>query len=443
MGSVRIRGGHCVVPNGIEQVDLILEDGKIAAIDPAAHSSVDSEVDATGLHVMPGVIDPHVHFREPGLTHKEDLTRASMACAKGGVTTFFEMPNTSPAAVTRELVAQKYELASRSSIVNYGFYIAATADNLEELQAATDIPGIKVFIGSSTGDLLVDQDEDLERIFAETTLPICAHCEHEATVQANAAKLGGGSRIEHHSEIRNTEAAILETTRATALARKHKHRFHVLHVSTEEEVPIIADHAGVITGEACVHHLLFNTDDYERLGTRIQMNPAVKSKADNDGLWNALRDGRLQMVTTDHAPHTLEEKSQGYPKSPSGLPSIENSLALLLNSVASGRCTLEQVVHWMCEAPARVWDIVNKGQLREGWDGDIVLVDLEREHVVTDAEQITKCGWSPWAGETLRGQVLRTYVGGREVYRDGMVDPVARGRAATFDHVRGGYWATH
>lgn len=442
MSTIRIQGGSCVLPTGTERVDLLIQDGRIGAVDPAAHTHADEIVDARGLHVIPGVIDPHVHFREPGLTHKEDLTRASLACAKGGVTTFFEMPNTSPAAITRELVEQKYEIASRASVVNYGFYIAATADNLSELKAATDIPGIKIFIGSSTGDLLLDQDEDLERIFAETTLPICAHCEHEETVRANASRLNGGSRVEHHSEIRNVEAAVIETARSTELARKHKHRFHVLHVSTRDEIPIIADHQNVITGEACVHHLLFHTGDYERLGTRIQMNPAVKSQADCSGLWDALRTGELQMVTTDHAPHTLFEKSQSYPTSPSGLPSIENSLALMLNAVSTQRCSLEQVVHWMCEAPARVWDIVDKGQLREGWDADVVLVDLEREHTVLDENQVSKCGWSPWHGDTLRGQVIRTYVGGRLVYHSGMIDPLARGKAARFDHARGGYWAT-
>jgi dihydroorotase len=421
---------------------VLVEGGRIASVDAPATATADEVVDATGLHLMPGVIDPHVHFREPGLTHKEDLARASMACAKGGVTTFFEMPNTVPAAVTRAGVAAKYELASRSSVVNYGFYIAATPNNLEELAGAEGVPGIKIFIGSSTGDLLVDQTEDLERIFAGTTLPVCAHCEDEALVRANEARLNGGSRVEDHSLIRDEAAAVSETTRSTTLAKAHGKRFHVLHVSTVAEVPILADHQNLITGEACVHHLVFNTDDYAKLGTRVQMNPALKTKVDNDGLWAALRDGGLQMVTTDHAPHTLEEKALGYPKSPSGMPSIENSLAVMLDSVYAGRCTLEQVVQWMCEAPARVWDIVDKGYIREGYDADLVLIDLNREHVVRDEDQVTKCRWSPWHGRTLRGQAVRTWVGGRTVYRDGMIDPTVRGTAATFDHARGGFWAT-
>jgi dihydroorotase len=326
--------------------------------------------------------------------------------------------------------------------VNYGFYIGATADNLDELRKAHRTPGIKIFIGSSTGDLLVDEQDALERIFAETTLPITAHCEDESTVRANAARLAGTSDVADHSRIRDHSAALIATRRALDLAYRHNHRFHVLHVSTAAETDLTADHRGLITGEACPHHLFFNIDDYARLGTLAQMNPSLKTRADNDELWNALLDGRLQVVATDHAPHTLEEKRRPYPASPSGVPAVENSLALLLEQVNRGRCTLGHVVHWMCDAPARVWDIVGKGRIAVGYDADLVLVDMGRMEEIRNERQITKCGWSPWHGERLTGWPVRTWVMGYEVYRDGTFFEERRGQEAQFDHGRGGYWNT-
>jgi dihydroorotase len=388
------------------------------------------------------VIDDQVHFREPGLTHKEDLATASRACAKGGVTTFLEMPNTVPPAITQARLEDKLALAAQKSIVNYGFYIGATPDNVDELKRAHRTPGIKIFIGSSTGDLLVDQQAALEEIFAETTLPITAHCEDEATVRANAARLAGTHDVADHSRIRDHEAALIATKRAIDLAFRYRHRFHVLHVSTGDEAALLGDHAGLITAEACPHHLLLNTGDYARLGTLAQMNPSLKTADDNRRLWQALAEGRIQVIATDHAPHTLEEKARPYPQSPSGMPNVENSLALMLNEVHRGRCTLEQVVHWMCDAPARVWDIVGKGRIAAGYDADLVLVDLRRTRTVRNDEQLTKSGWSAWDGVELTGWPVRTWVRGREAFRDGRIDDSVRGEAAVFDHARGGYWAT-
>ena len=413
-----IKNANVVLPGGIEPVSVVIEGSRIADIDPAAQLRVDEVIDAAGLHLLPGVIDDQVHFREPGLTHKEDLATASRACAKGGVTTFLEMPNTVPAATTQARLEEKLALAAARSLVNYGFYIGATADNVAELKQAHRTPGIKIFIGSSTGDLLVDEQDALERIFAETTLPITAHCEDETTVRATwrnsaplpVARRAGGGGVADHSRIRDHQAALIATRRAIDLAHRHRHRFHVLHVSTGAETELLADHRGLITGEACPHHLLFNVDDYARLGTLVQMNPSLKTRDDSEQLWRALADGRLQVIATDHAPHTLEEKQRPYPASPSGLPAVENSLALMLNEVHRGRCTLEQVVHWMCDAPARVWDIVGKGRIAVGYDADLVLVDLERTHEVRNEEQITKCGWSPWHGERLTGWPVRTWV---------------------------------
>lgn len=437
-----IKNAQVVLPNEVAPVSVLVEAGRIADIDAAIQTSVDETVNAAGLHLLPGVVDDQVHFREPGLTHKEDLHTASRACAKGGVTTFLEMPNTSPPAITQAGLDEKLAIAAEKSLVNYGFYIGATPDNIDDLKTATNTPGIKIFIGSSTGTLLVDDQEALERIFAETTLPITAHCEDESTVRANAERLAGTSNVADHSKIRDHRAALIATTRALDLAFRHQHRFHVLHVSTGAEAEFLKNHGNLITAEACVHHLLFNIDDYARLGSLIQANPSIKTAADNERLWQALDQGEIQVIATDHAPHTLEEKQQPYPQSPSGIPSIENSLALMLDQVNRGRCSLQQVVHWMCDAPARVWDIVDKGRIAVGYDADLVLVDMARTQEITNEYQLTKCGWSPWHGQTLTGWPVRTWVCGHEVFRDGQLNESQPGQAARFDHARGGYWAT-
>ena len=437
-----IRNATVVLPDGVERFSVVIDGQRIADIDAAPQLAVDEEIDASGLYLLPGVIDDQVHFREPGLTHKEDLSTASRACAKGGVTTFLEMPNTLPAATTQARLEEKLALAARRSLVNYGFYIGATTGNLQELRQARRTPGIKIFMGSSTGDLLVDEQDALERIFAETTLPITAHCEDETTVRANAARFVSTRDVADHSRIRDHQAALVATRRAIDLAHRHRHRFHVLHVSTGAETELLADHRNLLTGEACPHHLLFNVDDYARLGTLVQMNPSLKTADDNRQLWQALAEGRLQVIATDHAPHTLEEKRRPYPDSPSGVPAVENSLALVLNEVHRGRVTLEQVVHWMCDAPARVWDIVGKGRIAVGYDADLVLVDLERATEVRNDQQLTKCGWSPWHGQRLVGWPVRTWVMGHEVYHDGQFNTERMGQEVRFDHARGGYWAT-
>ena len=443
MNRTLFRNAKVVFPDQVKTASVLIDQSRIIDVDAGHHTSADQVIECDGLHLLPGVIDDQVHFREPGLTHKEDLAHASHACAAGGVTSFLEMPNTKPPAVTVDLVRDKERMGAKSSLVNYGFYIGATPDNVEELARATDVPGIKIFIGSSTGNLLVDQQEALERIFAETTLPICAHCEDEETVRQNAKRYEGSNDIRNHSRIRDVEAAIIATRRATDLAKRHQHRFHVLHVSTAAEIPILQEHSPYVTSEVCIHHVWFNTEDYDRLGSRVQMNPSIKSADDNRGLWDALLDGTIQVIATDHAPHTLEEKSLPYPQSPSGLPAVENSLALMLHRVSQGRCTLNQVVGWMCDAPARVWGIVGKGRIAEGYDSDLVLVDLERTKTIRDEEQQTKSRWSPWHGETLTGWAVQTWVGGRRVWdiNDGF-DESIRGEKLRFDHSRGGYWNT-
>lgn len=437
-----ISGATCVLPSGQARVDVLIEEGKILGIDPPQGAHVDETIQADDLVLIPGVVDDQVHFRDPGLTHKEDLYTATRACAKGGVTSFLEMPNTKPATISQERLVEKLALASGKCLVNYGFYIGATPQNVNELKHATRTPGIKIFIGSSTGDLLVDSQQALEQIFAETTLPICAHCEDEATVNANRQRLNGGSSYEDHSRIRDEAAAVIATKRTLDLALRHKHRFHLLHVSTAAETEFLRNHQGLITAEVCPHHLYFNVDDYERLGSLVQMNPSIKTSEDNEGLWRALKDGRIQVIATDHAPHTLEEKQQPYPNSPSGLPAVENSLALMLDSVNAGICSLESVVNWMCDAPARTWDLIDKGRIAEGYDADLVLINLHKKQTVRNETQETKCRWSPWKGVTLQGWAVRTLVGGKTVFLDGKFDDSVRGTEIQFDHARGGYWAT-
>lgn len=444
MSRTLIRGATVVSSKGQQQQDVLIEGGKILDLDPAA-TTADEVIDAEGLHLLPGVIDDQVHFRQPGLEHKEDFHHATRACAAGGVTSFLEMPNTVPNTTTVELLDAKLQLASQHCLVNYGFFIGATPENVDQLKAAKRTPGIKIFIGSSTGNLLVDQQSALEQIFAETTLPLTAHCEDESTVRANAEKYAGVSDYAVHSKIRDHQAALIATRRALDLAKRHNHRFHVLHVSTGAEVAELKDHQNLITAEVCPHHLFFNVDDYARLGSLVQMNPSIKNAEDNAQLWQALLDGHIQVIATDHAPHQLEEKQQPYPKSPSGLPAVENSLALLLNQVNLGRCTLSQVVQWMCEAPALVWDMVDKGFLQPGMDADLVLVDMERSKTVQNARQQTKCGWSPWDGETLKGWPVMTWVGGKLAYshREPEQEPwfgKLLGKEIQFDHDRGGYW---
>lgn len=433
-----IRGATCALPDGLRQVDVLIQGQKILAIAPPRTAQADEVIDATGLHLLPGVIDDQVHFRDPGLEHKEDLRTGSRACAKGGVTTFLEMPNTRPTTTSRQALAEKLERAAQKCCVNYGFYVGASFDaatghtNVEELKTATRTPGIKIFIGSSTGDLLVDSQAALEQIFAETTLPICAHCEDEATVRENSRRLDGGKHVRDHSQIRDVQAALIATKRAVDLATRHRHQFHVLHVSTAAEAEFLRDRPAWVSAEACPHHLFFTIDDYERLGTLVQMNPSVKSASDAAALWDALRDGRIEVIATDHAPHTLEEKQAAYPKSPSGVPAVENSLALMLDAASRGRCSLQQVVSWMCDAPARIWHLKNKGRIAEEFDADLVLVDLQKRARILNESQLTKSRWSPWHGQELTGWPVRTFVMGRTVFSENHVDDAVLGAEVEF-----------
>jgi len=442
MTKTLIRNARIVFPGRVAESNILIDQGKIVSTDAPALASADQIIDASGLVLFPGLIDDQVHFREPGLTHKEDLRTASQACAAGGVTSFLEMPNTKPSAINQTLIEEKYALAASKANVNHGFYIGASTSNIEDLKSAQGVPGIKIFIGSSTGDLLVDDQESLERIFAETTLPICAHCEDEKTVNENLSRLPANRTVADHSKVRDHRAAFISTKRALDLAYRHHHRFHVLHLSTAPELELVKDHRNLITCELCPHHWYFSIDDYARLGTLIQMNPSIKTKQDTEELWKALVNGVIQVVATDHAPHTLEEKQQPYPASPSGLPAVENYFSLLLDRASRGECTWEQIASWTSDAPARVWGIVGKGRIEVGYDADLVLVDPNREKMIRNEEQFTKVKWSPWHGVTLRGWPVKTFVGGELVFDQGRIVNTSCGRRLTFDHGRGGYWNT-
>lgn len=442
MTKTLIRGATVIFPRANAVANVLLEHGKIVSVDAPSTTSADEIIDANGLLLFPGLIDDQVHFREPGLTHKEDLQTASQACAAGGVTSFLEMPNTKPSATTQALIEDKYALASQKSIVNHGFYIGASTSNLADLKAATGVPGIKIFIGSSTGDLLVDDQEALEKIFAETSLPICAHCEDEKTVNENMKRLPENRTVADHSKVRDHKAAFIATKRALDLAFRHNHRFHVLHLSTAPELELVKNHNNLITCELCPHHWYFSIDDYERLGTLIQMNPSIKTKADTEALWQALVDGTIQVVATDHAPHTLAEKQQPYPASPSGLPAVENYFSLLLDRASRSECTWSQIASWTSDAPARVWGIVGKGRIEVGYDADLVLVDPNLKKTIRNEEQFTKTKWSPWNGVTLTGWPVRTILGGKTVFENGKIVSTEPGKRLVFDHARGGYWNT-
>ncbi|MFL6654897.1 MAG: dihydroorotase, partial [Sulfurifustis sp.] len=406
--------------------------GLIARIDGRIDVAADETIDAAGLLLLPGVIDPQVHFREPGKEYKEDLASGSHAAAKGGVTSFLEMPNTDPPTTSQAALDDKLARAAQKCVVNYGFFIGATPNNLDVVNRAHPACGIKVFMGSSTGSLLVDRDEDLERLFANGTRLIAVHAEDEARIRARAAQLAGSDPAVH-SEIRDNECARLATAKALALSKKYRRRLHILHLSTREEVELLRhDKPSWVTAEVIPNHLLLNTADYAALGTLVQMNPPIRTPADNDALWRGLHDGVIDFIATDHAPHTLDEKRAGYPHSPSGMPGVETSLPLMLTEMRAGRCTLAEIQKWMSRGPAEAYGMVNKGRLQLGYDADLTLVDIDRYRPVRNDEMLTRVRWSPFAGRELTGWPQYTIVNGVIVYERGRIRPNVRGRALQF-----------
>ena len=458
-----IRGGTIVNEGVAIKADVIIDGEEIAAIEkpspqPAPHSSQDisQEIDATGCYILPGIIDTHVHFREPGLTEKADIDSESRAAAAGGVTSYLEMPNTVPQTTTLEALADKYSRAAKSSHVNYAFFFGATNDNSHLFRQLNPhrVPGIKLFMGSSTGNMLVDRDEALERVFATAAsigLPVMAHCEDTAIIERNMqmvkAGYGDDPAVTLHPLIRSEEACLLSTQKAIGLARKHHTRLHVAHVSTAEELELFgADGAGVkakpqtpknphlpqLSAEVTVGHLYFSSQDYPRLGTRIKVNPSIKSPVDQFVLRQGLTDGRVTTIATDHAPHLLTQKEGGCARAASGMPMVQFSLVTMLELVDKGVITIERMVELMAHNPARLFEIRQRGFLRPGYKADLAIVRPNTPWTLTTESIESKCGWSPLEGHTFNWQVQRTLCNGHTVYSGGGTDHNYVGQALEF-----------
>lgn len=423
-GGLLIQNSMMVLPNGIVQGDLRVVDGIITTIAPnGVIDPVFGEIviDGNGLHLLPGAIDPHVHFRDPGHPEKEDLESGSRAAASGGITSFLDMPNTLPNAINRTALKEKLSLASKKAVTHHGFFIGATANNTADLQSVEGMEGvcgIKIFMGSSTGDLLVHEQRHLEDIFANTGGVIATHAEDEGRLQSRIPQFSHRKDIAAHAECRDVECALIATKRASTLAKDHNHRLHIVHLTSGAEADWLSLNKGdLITTEVCTQHLTFDQDDVEDLGVRALMNPPIRYTEDRDALWKRLKDGTIDCVVTDHAPHTLEAKSVGYPQAPAGMPGVETSLPVMLTHAMDGKCSVGDVVNWMCVGPARVYGMRNKGSLIEGYDGDLTLVDLETRRVINDSDTWTKVGWTPYAGRELTGWPVYTIVDGVVVHR--------------------------
>ena len=440
-----VKGGTLVNEGRTFNGSLVIENEKITRIIEGNHTpeaSYDEVIDASGCFVLPGVIDDHVHFREPGLTEKADIDTESRAAAAGGVTTYFDMPNTVPQTTTLEALDEKFALAATKSHVNYSFFFGATNDNVS-LFPQLDIhriPGIKLFMGSSTGNMLVDRKEALERIFSTAPLPIMTHCEDTEIINRNMAeakqKYGDDPNVNHHPEIRSEEACYESTRLAVELATKHHSRLHIAHLTTARELSFLTPHSSLltprITGEATVSHLYFCDRDYQALGTRIKCNPAVKTERDREALREALNDGRIAVIGTDHAPHLLSQKEGGCARAASGMPMIQFSLVTMLELVDQGVLSLERLVELMCHNPSRLFEVRQRGFLREGYQADIVLVRPNTGWTVTKELIQSRCGWSPMEGHMYLWRVERTLCNGHTVYEQGRVDTDYIGQPVEF-----------
>ena len=423
-GNLLVQNAMMVLPDGIVEGDLRIANGRIKTIAPQGGlvpQTGEQVIDGAGLHLLPGAIDPHVHFRDPGNPEKEDLESGSRAAVAGGITGFLDMPNTVPNATNRVQLEAKIAVAGQKAVNHHGFFIGATNDNVADMQSVEGMDGvcgIKIFMGSSTGDLLVHEQKHLENIFANTGGIIATHAEDEDRLQSRIAQYKGRTDIAAHAECRDVECALIATKRASALAKDHDHRLHIVHLTSGAEADWLASNKGdLITTEVCTQHLTFDQDDVEELGVRALMNPPIRYTEDKNSLWKRLKDGTIDCVVTDHAPHTLEAKSVGYPNAPAGMPGVETSLPLMLTHAMNGKCSVSDVVKWMCAGPARVYGMQNKGSLIEGYDGDLTLVDLETRRTITDADVWTRVGWTPYAGMELTGLPMWTIVDGIPVHK--------------------------
>lgn len=441
--SYLIRNARIVNEGRITEGDVRIRNGRIDAIGTLTASIQDRVIDARGHYLLPGAIDDQVHFREPGLTHKGDLHTESVAAVAGGITSYMEMPNTQPPALTRDLLEDKYRRAHEVSLANYSFYMGTSNDNLEDVLRTDNrtVCGVKIFMGSSTGNLLVDEPNTLEAIFARSESLIATHCEDEATIRANleAARIRYGEQvpIREHAHIRSETACYLSSSFATGLAKKHGTRLHVLHISTAKELELFSNELPrtqkKITAEACLHHLWFSETDYDRLGTRIKWNPSIKRAEDRDAILKAVLDGRIDVVATDHAPHTVEEKMRDYFQAPSGGPLVQHLLPALFEFVKRGTMRVEDVVDRTSHAVADLFRIVDRGYIREGYWADLVLVDPDQAWTVRKENILYKCGWSPFEGERFSSRVTHTWVNGHLAYEQGRFDETRKGQRLNFD----------
>ncbi|QXP72965.1 dihydroorotase [Tenacibaculum sp. AHE15PA] len=443
MKSYLIKNANIVNENKVFKGDVLIEGNYIKEISVEISTTSNVEViDATGKYLIPGMIDDQVHFREPGLTHKANIATESKAAIAGGITSFIEMPNTVPQATTQQLLEDKFKIASKTSYANYSFMFGGTNDNLEELLKTNprNVAGIKLFLGSSTGNMLVDNEAVLEKIFSSTDMLISVHCEDEATIRKNTeeykAKYGDDIPLKYHPVIRSEEACYLSSSRAIELAKKTGARLHVFHLSTEKETHLFRNDIPLeekkITAEVCIHHLWFTDKDYDKKGTHIKWNPAVKSQKDKDGLWKALLDDRIDVIATDHAPHTLQEKDNMYMKAPSGGPLVQHAIPAILEKVKEGVLSIEKAVEKMCHNPAKLFKVENRGFIKEGYFADLVLIDTNDNWTVTKENILYKCGWSPFEGVEFLHKITHTFVNGNLMFVNGVFDEETKGKRLEF-----------
>lgn len=424
--------------------DVLIQDEIILKIADTISIGKDIEViNANGKYLIPGMIDDQVHFREPGLTHKANIATESKAAIAGGITSFIEMPNTVPQSTTQKLLEEKYNIASKTSYANYSFMFGGTNDNLDELLKTNpkNVAGIKLFLGSSTGNMLVDDVETLQKIFSSTKMLIAVHCEDEATIRRNTeeykAKFGDDIPIKYHPIIRSEQACYLSSSKAIELAKKTGARLHVFHLSTEKETHLFRNDIPLeekqITAEVCVHHLWFTDADYSKKGTHIKWNPAVKTQKDKDGLWKALLDDRIDVIATDHAPHTLQEKDNVYTKAPSGGPLVQHAVIAIFEKVKEGVLSIEKAVEKMCHNPAKIFKIEKRGFIKEGFYADLVLVDTNQKWTITEDNILYKCGWSPFEGFKFSSKITHTFVNGNLMYENGKFNKKIKGKRLLFN----------
>lgn len=443
MNTILIKAATLVNENQIFVADVLIKAGRIAKIAAHIEDPTAQEINAEGLHLLPGMIDDQVHFREPGLTHKADIFSESMAAVAGGITSFMEMPNTVPNTLTQELLADKYAIASEMSLANYSFYMGASNNNLEEVLKTDpkNVCGIKVFMGSSTGNMLVDNEKVLENIFREAPILVATHCEDEATIQKNLAEYkaqyGDQLTIDMHPKIRSAEACYLSSSLAVSLAKKYDTRLHILHISTAREVELFSSTLALkdkrITAEACVHHLWFDDRDYATKGNWIKWNPAIKTEADKNGILAGLLDDHIDVIATDHAPHTIAEKEQPYAAAPSGGPLVQHALPALLEMYHQGKISLEKIVEKTAHNVAICFEVRERGFIREGYWADLVLVNLNDPFKVTRQNVLYKCGWSPFEDQTFQSEITHTFVSGNLAYAKGNFTTNETGKRLDFN----------